>query len=153
MSTKHANQYHVLDNGLGEIVGYFRSDRALRAARAEWDDYRKGCAGEARARRCEQRVRYATPADVARVDPGDGPVVDYVVGSLLTSNTTDGRLLMQALHDREAAWLAAGALSVTVQRFIVDRWRRPGKSLDLLALGGVGSDVVFVLKVEAPSSA
>lgn len=58
----------------------------------------------------------------------------------------------QGLGERVKLWTWRGAASVEVSRYLINRWRRPGKSSRDADLGGPveAAGVLYVLRVKAP---
>ena len=156
-------------NADNECVGYFTDDAAgrvaMQVAQAEWDGfYRQETAAwinsaETRELRNERKAAYfaemngcggkkcrsiATPIkplELEDVELGDGDRVAYHAHP-------DDCPIAQQMH----LWLQFGAAFVEIQRYEINRYRRPGKSNRSADLGGheQAAGVLYVLTIKAP---
>ena len=148
-------------NADNECVGYFTDDDAGRAAmqsaQADWDaqaaeDWSEDTFSPAEHRRrraqpdacpnkCRSSVTPIKPLDLEDVEPGDGDRVAYHAHP-------DDCPIAQQMH----LWLQFGAAFVEIQRYEINRYRRPGKSHRSADLGGPeqAADVLYVLTIKAP---
>ena len=148
-------------NADNECVGYFTDDAAgraaMQAARTEWDaqaaeDWSEDTFSPAEHRRrraqpdaCPNKCRsIATPIkplEFEDVEPGDGDRVAY------HAHPDDCPIAQQM-----RLWLQFGAAFVEIQRYEINRYRRPGKSNRSADLGGPeqAADVLYVLTIKAP---
>ena len=157
-------------NADNECVGYFTDDAAgraaMQAARAEWEKLCDSCAGTGEDRSkpriadgghgffpdcrtcrgnkiqfCRSSVTPIKPLDLEDVEPGDGDRVAYHAHP-------DDCPIAQQMH----LWLQFGAAFVEIQRYEINRYRRPGKSHRSADLGGPeqAADVLYVLTIKAP---
>lgn len=133
------NKLTCLHNADGEIVGYFSDHVAEMAARREWIVAVKG-----HIKGCRSTETAIAAAELENVEPGDGDRVDYFQHFADTTGSEAGC--------KAAAWLRRGASSVEVQRFLINKYRRPGMSARDSDLGGPvdAAGVLYVLKIKAP---
>ena len=156
-------------NADNECVGYFTDDAAgraaMQAARTEWDSsYRQetaawinaaptkemrserkaahyaemnGCGGK----KCRSIATPIKPLELEDVELGDGDRVAYHAHP-------DDCPIAQQMH----LWLQFGAAFVEIQRYEINRYRRPGKSNRSADLGGPeqAAGVLYVLTIKAP---
>lgn len=139
-------------NGYGEVVGYFSDHVAAQAARREWDEWHlqqavpgpnwSGSAGSAL--KCRSVETPIVSAELEDVEKGDGDRIVY-----WKSGPNDFGLPSAELISR---WLRCGAASVDVSRFLINKYRRPNKSIRDADLGGPeqAAGVLYVLRVKAP---
>ena len=135
-----------LINADGEVVGYFSDHVAAMAARKEWDkSYDESFDYATQTKRCRSIETPIAPAELENVETGDGDRVDYVWSKRDMPCGESIRILSRDWFDR-------GAASVEVQRFLINRWRRPGMSNRDADLGGPveAAGVLYVLTVKAP---
>ena len=148
-------------NADNECVGYFTDDAAgraaMQAAQADWDaqaaeDWSEDTFSPAEHRRrraqpdacpnkCRSSVTPIKPLDLEDVEPGDGDRVAYHAHP-------DDCPIAQQMH----LWLQFGAAFVEIQRYEINRYRRPSKSHRSADLGGPeqAADVLYVLTIKAP---
>lgn len=156
-------------NADNECVGYFTDDApgraAMQAARAEWvcrwyrgpdlpNEDLMAEAALAYAQRsylhnlCRAIATPIKPLALEDVEPDDGDRVDYVFAHL------DHRIgnPQQDVGDQITTWTQRGATLVEVQRYLINRYRRPGKSNRSADLGGPeqAAGVLYVLTIKAP---
>ena len=162
------NKLTCLHNADGEIVGYFSDYVAEMAARQEWDGTNcrhkwenldfdgsgncKHCrqpASPSRRGLCRSHEVAIVAAELENVEPGDGDRVDFVyeAGGEFARGIAAKRAV-GAMGD----WLKEGASSVEVQRYLINKYRRPGMSARDSDLGGPvdAAGVLYVLKIKAP---
>jgi hypothetical protein len=143
-----------LYNADGEVVGYFSDYGVAMAARQEWNahyDQRvpRGQSKLSLGLICRSTEVTIAPLELENVEPGDGDRIDFVyeVGGEFARGIAAKRV-EGAMGD----WLREGATSVEVQRFLVNKYRRPSMSAKDSDLGGpvdvVG--VLYVLRIKAP---
>ena len=161
------NKLTCLHNADGEIVGYFSDYGVAMAARQEWDGTNcrhkwenldfdgsgncKHCrqpASPSRRGMCRSTETAIAAAELEDVEPGDGDRVDY--RSTLTHEDIIP-LTERVAHICEL-WLRRGATAVEVQRYLINKYRRPGMSARDSDLGGPvdAAGVLYVLKIKAP---
>ena len=139
-------------NADNECVGYFTDDAAgraaMQAARVEWNRHYSGrLALDAAAMVhapgpwCRSIATPIEPLELEDVEPGDGDRVAYHAHP-------DDCPIAQQMH----LWLQFGAAFVEIQRYEINRYRRPGKSHRSADLGGPeqAADVLYVLTIKAP---
>jgi len=130
------------------------------AARQEWnehekqrlarDSYHNGwpVGGQ---RKCRSKDVTIIAAELANVESGDGDRVDYAYQ--VGSNNDHARSLAAGLAEAKLwAWHDRGAASIEIQRYLINKYRRPGKSNRDADLGGPvdAAGVLYVLVVKAP---
>mgnify|MGYP006921424037 CR=1 FL=1 len=140
-----------LYNADGEVVGYFSDYPAEVAARKEWHEHYDQRVPLRQSKLslglvCRSKETAIVAAEVENVEPGDGDRVDYLKGL-----PTDVYLALE-LNVRIGMWLHRGAISVEVQRFLINKYRRSGMSVRDADLGGPtdAAGVLYVLKIKAP---
>ena len=139
-------------NADNECVGYFTDDAAgraaMQAARVEWNRHYSGrLALDAAAMVhapgpwCRSITTPIKPLELEDVEPGDGDRVAYHAHP-------DDCPIAQQMH----LWLQFGAAFVEIQRYEINRYRRPGKSNRSADLGGPAeaAGVLYVLTIKAP---
>ena len=139
-------------NADNECVGYFTDDAAgraaMQAARVEWNRHYSGrLALDAAAMVhapgpwCRSSVTPIKPLELEDVEPGDGDRVAYHAHP-------DDCPIAQQMH----LWLQFGAAFVEIQRYEINRYRRPSKSHRSADLGGPAeaAGVLYVLTIKAP---
>jgi len=133
-------------NADGETVGYFSDYGVEMAARREWNTYYdqrvpRGQSKLSLGLVCRSHEIAITPLELENVAPGDSDRVDY-----LCSDWDQG------LGERIKLWTWRGAASVEVQRFLINKYRRPGMSVRDSDLGGPAdaAGVLYILKIKAP---
>jgi len=128
-----------LYNADGEVVGWFSDYGVEMAARREWVVAVKG-----HIKGCRTKEVAIVAAELENVEPGDGDRVDYFQHFGDTTGAEAGC--------KAAMWLRRGAASVEIQRFLVNKYRRPGKPNRDADLGGPtdAAGVLYVLKIKAP---
>ena len=157
-------------NAYNECVGYFTDDAAgraaMQAARTEWEKLCRICegSGEDRTRPriadgghgffpdcrtcrgnkiqfCRSITTPIKPLELEDVELGDGDRVAYHAHP-------DDCPIAQQMH----LWLQFGAAFVEIQRYEINRYRRPGKSNRSADLGGPeqAAGVLYVLTIKAP---
>ncbi len=142
-----------LYNADGEVVGWFSDYVVEMAARREWDAYYDGIfALTARwtAARCRSKETTIVAAELENVEPGDGDRVDMICE---ISRNAKALADSGAIADmRILRWQEWGAVSVEIQRFLINKYRRPGISARDNDLGGPtdAAGVLYVLKIKAP---
>ena len=97
---------------------------------------------------CRSTETAIAAAELEDVEPGDGDRVDY--RSTLTHEDIIP-LTERVAHICEL-WLRRGATAVEVQRYLINKYRRPGMSAKNSDLGGPeqAAGVLYVLKIKAP---
>lgn len=137
------NKLTCLHNADGEIVGYFSDHVAEMAARREWIVAVKG-----HIKGCRSKEVAIVAAELENVEPGDGDRVDYLYFGVVGASSGFCNIHAQL----EADWLRRGAASVEIQRFLINKYRRPGKPNRDADLGGPtdAAGVLYVLKIKAP---
>lgn len=137
------NKLTCLRNADGETVGYFSDYPAEVAARKEWDEA-DTTRRVSKASRCRSHEVAIAPLELENVEPGDGDRVDYCIQEL-TIRCSSGTI------DRVSAWHLMGAASVEVQRFLINKYRRPNRPSRDSDLGGPAqaAGVLYVLKIKA----
>lgn len=157
-------------NADNECVGYFTDDAAgraaMQAARTEWEKLCDSCAGTGEDRSkpriadgghgffpdcrtcrgnkiqfCRSITTPIKPLELEDVEPGGGDRVAYHAHP-------DDCPIAQQMH----LWLQFGAAFVEIQRYEINRYRRPGKSNRSADLGGPeqAAGVLYVLTIKAP---
>ena len=139
-------------NADNECVGYFTDDAAgraaMQAARVEWNRHYSGrLALDAAAMVhapgpwCRSIATPIEPLELEDVEPGGGDRVAYHAHP-------DDCPIAQQMH----LWLQFGAAFVEIQRYEINRYRRPGKSNRSADLGGPAeaAGVLYVLTIKAP---
>ena len=139
-------------NADNECVGYFTDDAAgraaMQAARVEWNRHYSGrLALDAAAMVhapgpwCRSIATPIKPLELEDVELGDGDRVAYHAHP-------DDCPIAQQMH----LWLQFGAAFVEIQRYEINRYRRPGKSNRSADLGGPeqAAGVLYVLTIKAP---
>lgn len=144
-----------LYNADGEVVGYFSDYDAAMAARQEWNNstfpstkkYRLENA-ESCPSKCRSHEFTIAPIELENVEPGDGDRTDYVVDFKQQPIS----LLNGRIAGTIRAWCIRGAVSVEIQRFLINKYRRPNLSARDSDLGGPvdAAGVLYVLKIKAP---
>ncbi len=138
-----------LRNADGDVVGWFNDYGVEMAARREWDKDqldRATTPGQRRVK-CRSKEVAVVTTELENVEPGDGDRVDYCVQEHpMTTRMCAGT------NDRASAWMLMGAASVEIQRFLINKYRRPGKSNRDADLGGPvdAAGVLYVLVIKAP---
>ena len=147
------NKLTCLRNADGEVVGYFSDHVAEMAARQEWNtwyDQRipRGQSKLSLGLVCHSKEVAIVAAELENVESGDGDRVDY--RSTLTHEDIIP-LTERVAHICEL-WLRRGATAVEVQRYLINKYRRPGMSARDSDLGGPAdaAGVLYVLKIKAP---
>lgn len=136
-----------LHNADGNVVGWFNDYGIEMAARREWDAYHDipGYFGppQSKPKCCSKEVSIVA-AELENVEPGDGDRVDYFHDPKWVTSVG----YVEAQSQR---WYKRGA-SVEIQRFLINKYRRPGKSNRDTDLGGPvdAAGVLYVLVVKAP---
>ena len=132
-------------NADNECVGYFTDDAAgraaMQAARAEWNAHGLVSATGERSVMCRSVATPIKPLELEDVELGDGDRVAYHAHP-------DDCPIAQQMH----LWLQFGAAFVKIQRYEINRYRRPGKSHRSADLGGpvTAAGVLYVLTIKAP---
>jgi len=157
-------------NADNECVGYFTDDAAgraaMQAARTDCEKLCDSCAGTGEDRSkpriadgghgffpdcqtcrrskvqfCRSIATPIKPLELEDVELGDGDRVAYHAHP-------DDCPIAQQMH----LWLQFGAAFVEIQRYEINRYRRPGKSNRSADLGGPeqAADVLYVLTIKAP---
>lgn len=111
--------------------------------------------------KCRSIETSIAPTELENVEPGDGDRVGclHFAGSWLKNEREDrsdglpGPAVRDAVMFRQAEWLLRGAASVEAQRFLINKYRRPGMSNRDADLGGPveAAGVLYVLRVKAPN--
>ncbi len=129
-----------LYNADGDVVGWFNDYGVELAARQEWDGWRIGTPMP----KCRSKELAIVAAELEDVELGDGDRVDYFLFSHEKSQ--------RHLDCRISMWFVCGATSVEMQRFLINKYRRPGRSNRDADLGGPvdSAGVLYVLVVKAP---
>jgi len=143
------NKLTCLHNADGEIVGYFSDYGVEMGARQEWAEHYdqrvpRGQSKLSLGLVCRSKEITIVAAELEDVEPGDGDRVDYFLfGAKRTQSHLDFRISM---------WFVNGASSVEVQRYSINKYRRPGMSARNSDLGGPvdAAGVLYVLKIKAP---
>lgn len=127
-------------NADGETVGYFSDHVAEMAARREWDAHTRPGSVKLGANygKCRSIETPIVSAELEDVEPGDGDREDYVE-------------VWEEVGELVRDWTQHGAASVEVQRFLINKYRRPGMSSRDADLGGPveAAGVLYVLRVKA----
>lgn len=138
-------------NADGETVGYFSDHVAEMAARMEWNEHYdqrvpRGQSKLSLGLVCRSVDTPIAPAALEDVEPGDGDRDDYFDAETAQHDHRS------ELYMRLYSWYQRGAASVEVSRYLVNRWRRPGKPSRDADLGGASeaAGVLYVLRVKAP---
>ncbi len=134
-----------LYNADGEVVGWFNDYGVEMAARREWNEHYRAKPGYgSQCEACRSKEVSIVAAELENVEPGDGDRVDYFQHFGDTTGAEAGC--------KAAMWLRRGAASVEIQRFLVNKYRRPGKPNRDADLGGPtdAAGVLYVLKIKAP---
>lgn len=136
------NKLTCLRNADGETVGYFSDYPAEVAARREWDEV-DTTRRVSKASRCRSHEVVIASLELESVEPGDVDRTDYLLRDFAATSEIAGRVL---------DWVYCGAASVEVQRFLINKYRRPGMSARDSDLGGPeqAAGVLYVLKIKAP---
>jgi len=133
-----------LYNADGDVVGWFSDYGVEMAARREWDLWYHSPEQRRRGFGICHSEEVAIVAEFENVEPGDGDRVDYFQHFGDTTGAEAGC--------KAAMWLRRGAASVEIQRFLINKYRRPGKPNRDADLGGPldAAGVLYVLKIKAP---
>jgi hypothetical protein len=122
------------DSLTAKTIGYFLNHSLVQHARNDWRS-----AGFVR----ESQSRPELWSDnLEQVDVGDGDRVDFLFMPRVGSSDRT-----EELGSRVALWLHRGAASVEVERFLVNKWRRPDSTE---AGPEEAAGALFVLCVKAP---
>lgn len=137
-----------LRNADGEVIGYFSDYGVEMAARKEWDKpYGVGPS------LCHSKQVAIAPLELEDVEPGDSDRVDYMLDKVPKSIAAfDDESLRVGQNVWQ--WHRRSAISVEVQRFLINKYRRPGMSARDGDLGGPeqAAGVLYVLRIKAPKA-
>jgi hypothetical protein len=137
-----------LYNADGEVVGWFNDYGVEMAARREWNEHYRAKPGYgSQCEACRSKEVSIVAAELENVEPGDGDRVDYLYFGVVGASSGFCNIHAQL----EADWLRRGAASVEIQRFLINKYRRPGKPNRDADLGGPtdAAGVLYVLKIKA----
>ncbi len=138
-----------LHNADGDVVGWFNDYGVEMAARQEWDAWNHDHAQRVglKVPKCRSKEIAIVAAELENVEPGDGDRVDYCVQEYPMTTR-----MCASTNDRASAWMLMGAASVEIQRYLINKYRRPGKPNRDADLGGPvdAAGVLYVLVIKAP---
>lgn len=136
-----------LYNADDEVVGYFNDYGVAMAARQEWDTWTDvNVPNRHRRQYCRSHEVAIAPLELENVESDDGDRVDYCIQEYpMTTRCSSGTI------DRVSAWHLMGA-SVEIQRYLINKYRRPGMSARDSDLGGPvdAAGVLYVMRIKAP---
>jgi len=152
-------KFTKLMNADGETVGYFSDYGVEMAARREWNRWYLAQLrsdpenASAQQRREHNRVFSHEVAiaslELENIEPGNGDRVDFVYEA---GGEFARGIAAKRAEGAMGDWLREGAISIEAQRFLINKYRRPGMSARDSDLGGPvdAAGVLYILKIKAP---